>query len=668
MTPEELLKLSEVRAEFDAGNRLSNYRGIQIGVPTSLLKLSDIRGLSNGGGGELTACEQRGVTAEVAFRVSQFADVANWETFTPEENYWWVTYTGNSDPQPFTGTFGAPVTNDPVWSIVPGLGEGLQNGAVSIFTNGPTQFDSVNQYWVDDVHRYYPGTVFDFECTISAGGGGEYAECGILYVLRDEYGDRVFDYGDFYEATNGTTNFTGSYADYEVPSERNGWWVDYVVPFFGTWRQDDVGSVTLHSLEISNVRRDITCPGEYVEDEFAAYVKMAGGGEIGFTNEGQYSRPNFPVADFWAFAGYINGNGGNNNPDPLGQDWGQPSRFITDEHSKFGTKSLNFNNVLLTNLSNYGFDSYFSSPIEYAGNLSLYYVQDEIDAYLSGSLDDYDPGPYGSDEYYRTHPWPIVGRGDFTIECWCRSDYQLQRYSTANPLYTGSTPENFVYADYLAESNVAGRAALFTIGPDNRSSGFDDPNDTYNPVNIEGTFGSLLVTDVGELYWAKGEYDANSATTLGRNVLDFRDRISCGIVDIRDGDWHFVSVTRKDLEVFIHVDGELKGQGIDGRYIKGTKTYANTDPRAAFTTIGWGSVPAVAYDDAIWGDHRTPLETIPLSNSNGLYPESDGGAATWQGQLDEVRYTCGLARYTDEDYPVPTSGSTPPRFVNNNDY
>ena len=645
-TPPFEVKLSDARIEFALGSRLSAYRGAVDGMPLELLKLSDIRDREAGGGTGPTTCELRAFI-ETPFTNTTFTDFANWETWNEDEALWWTELGYSNAPLPFTGTVGNP-TVDPgqtEWSIF-----GSNDQLVIQNTTVPSN-EFVVQYWFSQDQRYYPGTTLTFNATGRASGLGGYMEWGFLAVMRTTDGVRFFDYANQYDGTSGADSYTTSDWTFTVPEDFNGYWVDYYVPFFGVYGPYVADLFFFDQFEVKDVIRDETCPVIIPDDfdEFEPYVKWAVSAETGFLTS-QYGN------DYVApTRGDLTGAGSLTpfQTDPIDREdevWTFPDRLITDQYAKFGTHSMQFNSV-----RRYDDPTYNPSGIENSDFLKAYTTMDWNGMDRPGyTLNGY--APAGSDNYNKLHYAPVVGYSDFTLEVWCRADYQLQRYNQVSS-YQGGGQNGDTYIEY----KVPGRAALFGIGNWYLNHGeFTDFNSPY-PSNIGAVFGALLFNVDGVLYWSKGEYDTNTRNTIGRRVADWRPRVDCpNSPNIRDGEWHFVSVTRDAGTIYIHVDGVLEGQGSDGRYYTGRKENFNSSFDSPYTACTVGHTPGALGYDGLWGDSRTPLEQPGTTIlSAGLYP---GGSAEdccpWQGQLDDFRYTCGKARYGEDDYAVPTSSIT----------
>lgn len=578
---------------------------------------------------DVTACAAR-ASNEITFNNTSFDDFSNWETFDSVEAGYWVDIAQNSvGPLPFEGTIGEPIVNDGQFRIKNVIGR-LTFSTIS----APLSNTFAVQYWFPTNERYYPGTEVTWSTGLRGSGIAMYAEAGFMVVHRTTDGNRFFQYAatpNTYEYNNADTLYEPGNLTFTVPEEEGGYWVDYYIPFVGFFNPAGIDSCDIEYFTVSGVTRDETCPVQFPSepDPYEAYVKWFITGENGFGGSGSFQYP-------LPFRGVTRGLGvdGFINSQLDGQDWGNPSRQLSQNTPKFGSNALNWNSLVETKDNS-------SKGAEYPGGYELYFVVDLYGLDITNYINNNTPG---TSAYYESHFMPVIGTGDFTLDGWVRASYQLQKFDEV----PGYTPGNT-----FIEQQVSGRAALFGLGTwvmNTNQNKFTDPDSP----NMDTQAGCLLITADNELYWSKMVWDGNAF------AVDARERITFGNINLRDGSWHFVSVSRNSGIVRCHVDGVYIGQGVDNRYIDGWRQSTFSSNQSAYTpcTIG----VAAGTPPFICGDHRASLDVSEVFAQSSL---------SWQGQIDEFRYTAGIGRYgTNDNYALATKtlANSYPTFVDPSTY
>ena len=341
------------------------------------------------------------------------------------------------------------------------------------------------------------------------------------------------------------------------------------------------------------------------------------------------------------------------------QDWSH-TQWISN-NARFGTQSLRHNGIR-DYINFYG--------IDYGINSQHWY-----DPWENANFSN----PQGWDTPPEEHQGgaPPLFDQDFTFEGWFFSDYAI---NTLEEIDAASGQMSNWYNAYF---NAANRATLFSIGRTyntetilpqyvatsvgtvNRKRGAVDPSTGY------GRTGALFSMPEGNLVWSS--FYPNTELyprwyELTQPDFWLEHRVIVADLEphnVRDGAWHFVSVTRRSGNIYIHVDGVLVGSGFDDTSYPATlyNAYTNSDhgPQA-FTPFQVGQIKD---PDAGWLDAF--VFTYRWTSRHGYYDDASifGGYGTaipniyspvpWAGDIDSFRYTPTKARYTAANYSVPVT-------------
>lgn len=334
------------------------------------------------------------------------------------------------------------------------------------------------------------------------------------------------------------------------------------------------------------------------------------------------------------------------------QDW-TSTQFRNTDNSRFGAASLRING-LRDYTHWYGLDN---------GDRQQYY-----DFFANAYYTNPDSWNTAPEDHQGGIP-PLFDQ-DFTMEGWFFSDYALTTLAEIAAA-EGSTGE---WQNWARSSN---RGCLFSIGEPfdaNRTDSLNPGAETARKVNLRegaidpsslfGHFSGLFSMPDGQLVWSSFYPDTEVVTGRSNYSFDYFLEHKVIVADlephnVRDGAWHFVSVTRRSGNIYIHVDGVLVGSGRDDTSYPAIVHYSSINGdrdhgKQAHTPFYIGQLLGAGF----YGQPK--VFTYEWNNKKGWFNDQPGVSApnvysqsTWGGDIDSFRYTPAKARYTSENYEVP---------------
>lgn len=290
------------------------------------------------------------------------------------------------------------------------------------------------------------------------------------------------------------------------------------------------------------------------------------------------------------------------------------------------------------------------------------------------------------------HAAPAVS-GDFTVEAWVKADSAGQLYARTD-VADGDWLTTYEYQESLhvegdifgvtpydeAVYNYTERGMIFMMGDsdvDRRAKPKILWDKGYILGSLDGrryqqgnypegwgrgtaNFGMFYAMKDGRIGWSSF-VSSQLVSAVPANGKDYHAEIKYTVSDgdkgnVRDGLWHFVSVSRKSGVVYLHIDGELAGQGADQtRYAPKFPTDLPNDEIDEMSAYLPFWVGAVSTNFDIGGAVYLNPNLEPYRRRGGSEWRIYGGNFQWMGNLDSVRASVGIARYDAENYPVPAA-------------
>jgi len=394
--------------------------------------------------------------------------------------------------------------------------------------------------------------------------------------------------------------------------------------------------------------------GPEIYDPYRAYSTLFQMESLGVTTNTNYvdGLPfKAPISSQFLF---VSGGHSSSWPGPpdTAQDW-TSTQFRNTDNSRFGAASLRING-LRDYAAWYGLDN---------GERQQYYDLFNLAYYTNP--DSWNTAP----EDHQGGVPPLFDQ-DFTMEGWFFSDYALTTLDEIEAA-EGSTGE---WNNWARSSN---RACLFSIGEPfdaDRTDSLNPGAETARKVNLregaidpsslDGHFSGLFSMPDGQLVWSSFYPDTEVVPGRAIYSLDYFLEHKVIVADlephnVRDGAWHFVSVTRRSGNIYIHVDGVLVGSGRDDTSYPAIVHYASVNGdrdhgKQAHTPFYIGQLLGAGF----YGQSK--VFTYEWNNKKGWFNDQPGVSApnvysqcTWGGDIDSFRYTPTKARYTSEDYEIP---------------
>lgn len=264
------------------------------------------------------------------------------------------------------------------------------------------------------------------------------------------------------------------------------------------------------------------------------------------------------------------------------------------------------------------------------------------------------------------HDAPAVG-GDFTIELWVKADKRGDpeaRSDTSSGDWLLSQEEVVQRRGINALENNAGRGLIFALGNYTTASAEQEvmpllkqKGYALDAGSRAANWGALWALADGRIGWSSFVDGPKTAPSSIGATASSHYEYKYTIADsdksnVRDGSWHFVSVTRKSGAIYLHVDGVLAGSGFDStRYAPRFHENVNGD----FTEKNADMVYTVG------GLNPFLYRRIHFNRQLRTYNYTDGGQVVfigsmpWAGNIDSARMTTAIARYDAGDYIPPTT-------------
>ena len=381
------------------------------------------------------------------------------------------------------------------------------------------------------------------------------------------------------------------------------------------------------------------------------------------------------------------------------QDW-TSSQLADYNTQRFGPASLRIN----------GIADYNRNGIDYWGQGFSFEVMGEWYRYENSFTEPVsvfqDPAvaARSADPETSRHSAPAVS-GDFTVEAWVKADSTGQfRYRTDSPDGDWLTTYEFQFAkrreiadlQFTSTESIKSqttysfteRGAIFVMG-DPTAERVVKPKVLHDKGYIEGpvipsndgpdwikgnvNMGMLYALKDGRLGWSSFV----SARATGVNFVapddseDIHAERTYTVTDgdkgnVRDGQWHFVSVSRTRGTIYLHIDGVLAGSGYDPtvygpKFPEEDGTGAKADEKKGYLPMYVGSIQgqfdlAGVHLNPALEPYRSGRRTVQTARATRIYGYTEyGGDFPWMGNIDSVRTSIGIARYDERNYPVPAT-------------